>query len=402
MKNHIIVNNERGGMVALLSVFVLSVIMVSTLSSFYIYLENRARFQERIRINHQVGYVMEDLGRTIAQASEQVISGACPVANIRWLDCSQVCTVDTAALPGTVPSGTPARAVCVKNDNLNKIVNNADYFCAYNTIAGGTSRPSYCAAIAKNDYEYVADDGATVVASHQNLNQNKITKWYSRLDSFFDTTIVRVVPKIANKMYPVLESKIQPPTMFGWLVPAVAIAVEPPQEPPPTPPTGGNYPPGYIPPDGGGGTVIGGGTPIHVNPDCETNPEAEGCAAACEADATQAFCKNVESKINIARIDNGCSATSTDARCKRCIGSDRNAGACLKISICPPWIPADQCMGNPAGGAVDRRIHQMVRVGDWVAAAPPPGPAPTGPTGNLCTNFVCNPIGTFCHWLDCP
>lgn len=328
MRTHTI-NNERG-IAALLSVIVLSMIMVSTLSSFYIYLENRARYQERLRMNYQTGYVMEDMGRAISTAYEQglqVVSGAvaaCPDnTDIAWLDCKRVCAAKTATLDGTVPAGTPSLAVCVRNDTLNKIVNGADYFCAFNPD-GGSGPPSYCSGLAKN--EDIKNDGAVIVASTEISQDSKIEQWYGRLDNFFDTTIVKGAPQFANQ---VLETEIQPPTVFGWLLPETAYA----------------------------GTNPGG------NVDCNANPSAAGCSDQCSGSQKPAFCKNIDSSVSITRIADGCGPTSTDVRCKKC-GKDQrfegaaDSGTCMKVSICPPWISSHECLGSQT----DKRIQQMVRV----------------------------------------
>ncbi|MES2769238.1 MAG: thrombospondin type-1 domain-containing protein [Bdellovibrionota bacterium] len=360
-----ILNNERGGMAALLSVIVLSLIMVSTLTSFYTYLENRARFQERIRMNYQMGYVVEDISRALMEAHEAFLGDPlCTGAAVRWIDCAQVCAPSTAGLD--VPSGTPANALCVKSDNLNKIVNGAEYFCTYNVDGNnGETMPAYCSALsASNDRDFTGAS-ATMVAA--NDTKTKVSNWYSRLDKFFDTTIVRNAPVIAGKMYPVLEARIQPPTLLGWMLPQAAVA---------------SAPPGYTSPGGqeefpgGGEEPPGTTTPIPTSPnqpdpgetvgDCSTNPELDSCASQCEGlsprDPKPAFCKNALSKVRVALVDgNGCGPTSTDARCKRCSGKERRNGACVKVSVCPPWIPANECVSTRG---VDKRIHQMIRTAD--------------------------------------
>src|SRR5690606_17771855 len=119
MKTYLsILNNERGGMAALLSVIVLSLIMVTTLTSFYTYIENRAKFQERVRQNYQFGYVMEDMSRAITESHElyDKNSGVCPAGTaVRYLDCTPVCMKKTASYAGVISSDTPSDyAVCVK------------------------------------------------------------------------------------------------------------------------------------------------------------------------------------------------------------------------------------------------------------------------------------------------
>lgn len=321
------VNNERG-MAALLSVIVLSMIMVSTLTSVYIYIENRARFQERLRMNYQTGFVMDDIGRQIVQAYEQqklVTDGfavGCPTGTAtRFLDCSQVCAQDTSLL-SVVPAGTPAYAVCVRSNTLNKIVNGADYFCAFNAD-GGLTLPSDCPTMAKNE-ELNSSAGAVVaVSNNKGQADPKIEDWYARLDSFFDTTIVKNAPVLADKMYPILESEFKPPTMLGWLLPEKTYAAPP------------------------------------VAVDCNTDPGNLICLALCTYGGTAAFCKSASSKITLAQIDHGCSPSSTDSRCKKCAGTDRRNGDCMKISICPPWLSGSQCV---SAAGTDKRIQQMIRI----------------------------------------
>ena len=335
MKNYTI-NNERG-MAALLSVIVLSMIMVSTLTSFYVYIENRARFQERLRMNYQTGYVMEDMGRALLQTYDDgqaalLASTDCPgSSHLTWLDCNQICAQDTTLLAGTVPAGTPRYAVCVKSDNLNKIINGADYFCAFNAD-GGANAPSYCASLAKNDK--LNFKTAVVVATNTSPPDSKIENWYGRLDHFFDTTIVKNAPVLADKMYPILESKIQPPTMLGWLLPETAYASAPTSQ--------------YANGSSGGS-------------DCNANPDGADCKSQCSGSNRPAFCKSTDISVTLAKIGNGCTSSSTDPRCMKCAGSQRKGGAngtCMMVSICPPWIKSSECIGSNS----DRRIHQMIRV----------------------------------------
>jgi len=218
MRTTNLLKNERGGMAALLSVIVLSMIMVSTLTSFYTYLENRARFQQRIRMNYQMGFVLEDMTRALMEGHKRFLAdptcGDDP-NQIRFVDCTQVCAPSTSGL--SVPTGTPSNALCIQNDSLNKIVNNAEYFCSFNTEGSfGATMPSHCVGMAKNEIDLSGSE-VTVVAA--NSERSKVSQWYSRLDNFFDTTIVRNAPVLANKMYPVLETKFQPPTLLGWILP---------------------------------------------------------------------------------------------------------------------------------------------------------------------------------------
>lgn len=393
------INNERGGMAALLSVIVLSLIMVSTLTSFYTYLENRARFQERIRINYQMGYVVEDMTRALIEGHKRFLAdptcgGDPTVAVPRFVDCTQVCA---PARPTGAPAGTPDYSLCVQNDSLNKIVNNADFFCAYNTEGNnGATQPSYCGSLVNNDIKFTGE-GATAVAVK--IERSKVENWYARLDNFFDTTIVKNAPVLANKMYPVLESRFQPPTLLGWLLPQTAVAAStPPDDPPPyTQPGGGTYPTNPSP------------NTASVD-ECTANPELDSCAEHCEdGPGSHPFCKNALTKIRVGLVDGGCSATSTDLRCKRCTGVDRRTGQCVKISICPPWVPARDCMGGSAGvndSGSDKRIHQMVKlnsitldtfmwgVGEWGVCA----------SNNVNRNVFCRNVETSAIVADasCP
>lgn len=324
------INNEHG-MAALLSVIVLSMIMVSTLTSVYIYIENRARFQERLRMNYQTGFVMDDIGRKIVQSYEQHrliddgFATGCPSGSqIRFLDCSKVCAQKTSLLGGSVPAGTPPYAVCVKSNALNKIINDADFFCAYNNDpSGGVTQPSYCSAPTFGKNEGLGSSEGAVVVVSRNTNQvdPRIENWYAHLDKFFDTTIVKNVPRLADKMYPILESEIKPPTMLGWLLPEKVYAA----------------------------TAV----------DCNLHPEDPTCMSLCSSSAFAPFCKSVNSKVTLAKIDNGCSPTSLDPRCKKCAGTDRKSGDCLKVSICPPWLSTSACV---ASSGVDKRIQQMIRI----------------------------------------
>lgn len=338
MKTNILMN-ERGGMAALLSVIVLSMIMVSTLSSFYIYIENRAKFQERIRVNYQLGYVMEDMSRAVAIAKERFIIDGCGgnSALVKYIDCTQVCAMDTSGL--AVPAGTPQYAVCVKSGNLNRLVNNSDYFCAYNAGSGGAP-PSYCSAISQNENSF---DGTRVEYAQSSPPKSKVRSWYARMDKFFDTTIVKNAPVVSNQLQYALNAQIKAPTVLGWLLPEKAYATQP----------------------GTGGANPTGG--------CDHDP---------------IFCKADEAKTNLELIggSTGCQNNTADERCKKCGATERATGACIKFSVCPPWVNADECM---ASGSRDRRIHQLVM---WRSPAAALASAP--PPGSLCWGNITPPSGT--------
>lgn len=418
------VMNERGGMAALLSVVVLSMIMVSTLSSFYIYLENRAKFQHRLKMNYQTGFVMEDLSRAVAEAIDSV--DTCLAANLMFLDCAQVCGTPTGALPGEVPTGTPALAVCARSNVLNKIVNNADYFCAYN-VGGGSTIPSYCAGLASNEIVPSGDEGV-MVAMHINndsISKTKITNWYSRLDKFFDTTIVQNAPMLANQISPILEAKLQPPTLLGWMLPQKAYAYNPlgeggslfcryyPNDPSCAPTT---QPPTIdpIPTVEPTPTVYPTVSPTGV----VTNDLPTECIVTDANPMPPEYCAGLKAQISLEQIGhsgtgsvvyNGvsnCGPESTDRRCKRCSGADRTLGVCLKISTCPAWLDSAGCRGINANGAAvgqtgtDNRVHQMIRISDALAMTsdPPLG----GPIGGGVDCGGCSgptPSGLGCTWI---
>ncbi len=339
------ITNQRGGMAALLSVIVLSTIMVATLSSFYVYLENRARFQQRIRMNHQMGYIMDDMGKRVAQARHAYLAGnsTCPPGTeARYLDCTQVCMAPTP----TGADNSLSHSLCVKNTNLNKITKGADYFCAYNSD-GGTSLPSYCNAVA-DTWEPQESVMVAVSDESHDVQPNRIKNWFHRLDKFYDTTIVQNAPVLAETMYPFLEAEFQPPKLFGWLIPQKASAN---QDPDPYPDRPFQM---QLPGPGGGGST-----------DCNVVDPPQNCP-------------NAKVKTTIGRIGgtSGCSPTSTDERCKRCSGHDRKLGGCLKVSLCPPWLTSDECRGQS-----DKRIHQMIKVDMPVASAAAPSVPSNPPAG---------------------
>lgn len=355
------VSNERGGMAALLSVITLSMIIVSTLSSFYIYIENRAKYQERIRIGYQMGYVMEDLGRAVIEARlagmEVESGGSCPAGTVaRWLDCTRVCLPNVRELEGignAVPQNV-THAVCVKSGNLNRFANNSDYYCTYN-IGGnyGETRRARC-----NEHESGGNTPGTAGGGQGvgqldlddieksevvvKKNKSKIRSWYARLDNFFDTTVVKNVPVVANQIQDKLNQQIKPPTLLGWLIPEKAFAQ-----------TGGE----------------------NQNGDCLTDP-------FCRAESIQA-------QINrIGNASTGC-VGSNDPRCQRCNNMDRINGTCVRFALCPPWIPTEECdLGEDGSNPEVTRIFQAVRIAG-TSFTPPPPPPPPGSCVWECVD--CNP-----------
>jgi hypothetical protein len=112
-----VIRNQKGAM-AVLIVALVSIVIVSTLSTVYMYLVNRTKYQARIRQAYIMTQVMEDFGRMLRQARDTAISsgltsatpappaGACP---------GGVDAVMTAGVPvclNACPATLPPGAVC--------------------------------------------------------------------------------------------------------------------------------------------------------------------------------------------------------------------------------------------------------------------------------------------------
>jgi hypothetical protein len=142
-----------------------------------------------------------------------------------------------------------------------------------------------------------------------------------------------------------------------------------------TPPSGGTTPPITDSGSGGNPTPIPTPAPTPTLASCTGNPVKE-CAAYCEGDQAPSFCKILDVTVTLTQIGGGvynggtncnnAAGAATDVRCKRCGAAERNAGSCLKISVCPPWIDSSACTGHgngSQGGADnDHRIHQMISI----------------------------------------
>lgn len=109
-----VLRNQRGAMGVLL-VAMISIVIVTTLSTVYMYIVNRAKYQARIRQAYIMTQVMEDFGRMLRQARDTAISSgvttqgaACPGGTVSFGAGGSPICLSSCPAPGT--PGVPANA----------------------------------------------------------------------------------------------------------------------------------------------------------------------------------------------------------------------------------------------------------------------------------------------------
>ncbi len=236
MKNYLlnhmfksITNNEKGGMAALLSVLILSGIAVTTLTSAYVFLENRAKYNGRIIASYQTAYGMEDIAINLRQVYDTSIA----VGATTLRSDGSVETTNGAACPmGTLATNYLGMILCIPNnsgDSMYQASNENAFGCpaspcfCVRTSSGVGENGRYCMSLA---------NPATITAIIEENDQkiakqrSKADKWFAKMERFFDVTIEREKPDVKSSMYAFLGYELKPPTVLGWLLPESVLAYE--------------------------------------------------------------------------------------------------------------------------------------------------------------------------------
>lgn len=230
MKANLMKLNEKGGMAALLSVLCLSAIIIATLTSAYMFIENSAKYNSRIKSAYETAYAMEDLARNIRQVYDTTLNSGAMV-----IDANGVMTAN----PGNCPGNTTASSMTNGNQNMLLCVpitmlfadgfgcTSGSCFCVRNASAasnaGGGVDDRYC----MNMPNWAANTSAnsnTMVAKVSPKSSPKIQKWLARMDQALDTTIAKQKPKVQSSLYALLGYEIKKPMLLDLLIPEQALA----------------------------------------------------------------------------------------------------------------------------------------------------------------------------------
>lgn len=210
--------NERGAM-AILSVVILSFVVVTTLTTVYIYLVNRAKYHSRIREAYQLTHVMEQFGKLTRQAYDTAnsISGTlCPGSTPgNPVDRTNTIPVTGVAMcfPPCSSAQTPTAIAACKANIGNMCINHLgkDYCLESTPVVGDTGTVSLDSK--KTIVKVMISAPAAMTASNQVLSN-----WYARLDKFFDSSVSVPMERTArNQFLPALNTKIPVPSAFKWI-----------------------------------------------------------------------------------------------------------------------------------------------------------------------------------------
>ncbi len=318
------VDNERGA-IAVLSVIIMSFVVVTTLTTVYIYLVNRTKYHSRIREAYQLSHVMEDFGKLTRNAYDVANSttGAnCPSG------IAKANTEPSAGRAMCFPScatavTAAAAAACDANIGNMCVTYSGKDFCL-------GSIPNNTAALELNDSN---KQYATLMITEPGKvkSQTSLSRWYARLDRFFDSTVTAPVQNFSHDhLLPVLNAQIQLPSALKWMEREFYAYAEP-------------------------STAV---------EDCNS-ASTPNCLKYCQAQPGLPACTGVQALT----ITTPVCPNAGDARCQSCVG-----GECLQLGYC---LGSD-CVAHP-----EMVFTQSVRLVTGCTVAP----FPVWSDWNTCTKI---------------
>jgi hypothetical protein len=192
--------NEDGA-VAIISVIILSLVLVTTLSTLYVYIVNRAKYHARIREVYHRLMVIEQGGKILRQAYSE----------------HEASNQDGAS--GNCPAGSTYYQVSGKDRPL--------HFCFESLVDEGSRKrltfdylgQSYDITLseatgAKHDHPGARD---LQFAGGEAPQDTKLAWWSYRLQQFFDST-PRPDTRLAASLGQISKAKLMPPSLFGWVI----------------------------------------------------------------------------------------------------------------------------------------------------------------------------------------
>lgn len=208
--------NESGA-VAILSVVIMSFVVVTTLTTVYIYLVNRAKYHSRIREAYQLTHVMEEFGKLTRQAYDTAnsVTVTCPSGLAK----NSAEVLATIGMPMCFPPCSSAQTdraakECASHPavgNMCILHLGKDYCLESTPIVGdaGTASLDH-----KTNIAQLMIQGSKIAQSpHSFLNS-----WYARLDQFFESTVAQPIQTAShNHLLPSLNIKVPLPSAFKWI-----------------------------------------------------------------------------------------------------------------------------------------------------------------------------------------
>lgn len=271
--NPVIGQNREKGAMAIMMVVLVSMVIVTTLSTIYIYIVNRAKYHSRIKEAYQMTHVMEQFGKILAQAydtAEIVGAGPCP---------GGVNMVTTGGMNLCFPAnGTAEGNRCVTH--------NGRSYCLTESLS-----------VASLDNKGFPD---FAVIDQEKLNSpSYFSTWYARLDRFFESTVADHAVGFSNKAGLMLEARLAP-SFTGWLMREAYAYTKEGEQTYPSPGGTYQYPTNPYPTGDGdqttpteqigivtdGGHEIGDNTIGDIGVICDTSRSLETCNSNSPGDVT--------------------------------------------------------------------------------------------------------------------
>lgn len=200
---------------AILSVVIMSFVVVTTLTTVYIYLVNRAKYHSRIREAYQLTHVMEEFGKLTRQAYDTAssISGdICPGGQNRTYTAANNITGMNMCFPPCASAKTEEAAEACVPEIGNMCISHLgkDYCLESTPLVGDSGTVS-------------TEQGVSNIAKLRiriptaNPENPTLARWYARLDKFFDSAAEPIEIASREHLGPALNTKIPVPSAFKWI-----------------------------------------------------------------------------------------------------------------------------------------------------------------------------------------
>lgn len=192
-------NGQKGG-AAIITVVIMAFVMVTTLSTVYVYLVNRAKYHQRIKNAYVVTHVMEELGKLVRQARDTAQANPACAPQIDIGGGVFVCFPACGMEPGC---NATYGNTCVRYLNQSYCLDGSD-------IGGGGP-----VSMNQSPSSYYAK---FKVYEKRPATDSRFISWYRRLDKFFDSRVRSSVEDVAARISPLLQAQVQRPTFMGWIL----------------------------------------------------------------------------------------------------------------------------------------------------------------------------------------
>ncbi|MCB0394008.1 MAG: hypothetical protein KDD25_05585 [Bdellovibrionales bacterium] len=195
--------NEKG-VAGVLAVIVISFTIVTTLSTVYIYLVNRAKYHAKIREAYQMSQVMEEFGKSFRQAydSAQAYGGSA----------NTTCGTDQTRIPSTAVGGVNFCLNGGGNTFTVQYLNQTYYLESLKSYSDQNS------GNAQTWYTRNSSNGASLERSEDSL----WASWSERLFHYYSTEAADQIETVASHAVPFLNLKVDRP---DWVMNSAQAAI---------------------------------------------------------------------------------------------------------------------------------------------------------------------------------